>query len=265
MLGKVISMRVNGYKSWLEMVGTLISAILFLIGLAGVPGNLTTWFNWLSVLRAGVPWWVLIAVSIALAALIWVPKIKRRSILHERLRYGDVIKLRHKLTGCALHSHNLPYTHSNTSGQQQVTAFAGADRNDYWIVKGAHGFGAFDGRGGPVRSHDIIRLEHQSTRKNLHSHIGRPSPITGQQEVTAYGMDGLGDTNDDWRIDVEGGGEWRENLPIRLIHVGSNCALHSHSGQSHPLFTAGQQEVTCFPNRDDNDIWFATKVRDDGA
>jgi dolichyl-phosphate-mannose--protein O-mannosyl transferase len=146
-----------------------------------------------------------------------------------------------------------------------VTAFTGADQNDYWIVKKAHGFGEFDGKGRPVANHDIIRLEHRRTRKNLHSHVGHPSPITAQQEVTAYGTDGVGDTNDDWRIDVEEGGGWRENLPIRLIHVASGCALHSHSGHSHPQFTAGQQEVTCFPDRDFNDIWFAIKVHDDAA
>jgi len=84
--------------------------------------------------------------------------------------------------------------------QQQVTAFAGADPNDYWIVKKTHGFGEFDGKGCPVKNHDIVRLEHRSTRKNLHSHTGSPSPITGQQEVTAYGIDGIGDTNDNWAL-----------------------------------------------------------------
>jgi dolichyl-phosphate-mannose--protein O-mannosyl transferase len=144
--------------------------------------------------------------------------------------------------------------------QQQITAFAGADPNDYWIVKKAHGHGEFDRKGEYVKDQDIIRLEHRSTRKNLHSHINAPSPITGQQEVTAFGVDGIGDTNDNWRIDVENGGIWQENETIRLIHVATSCALHSHSGYSHQQFTSGQQEVTCFPNRDANDFWYALKI-----
>ena len=254
---------INEFKSWLRIIGSLVSAILFLIGLAGIPNNLTTWFEWLSILKTNVPWWGLILVSIGLAALIWIPIITRRTLSAQKIKYKDVIKLIHKRSRCSLHSHNIRYFHNSSSTQQQVTAFEGADPNDYWIVKKAHGFGEFDGKGYPVKNHDIIRMEHKNTRKNLHSHTGVPSPITGQQEVTAFGADGIGDTNDNWRIDVENGGKWRANEAIRLVHVASSCALHSHSGHRHKQFTACQQEVTCFPDRDDNDIWFAIKVHDD--
>ena len=255
-------MRSNEFEPWFRTIGTSVSAILFLIGLAGVPRNLTTWFKWLSILRTNVPWWGLIVASILLAALTWIPKILRCT---KKINYRDVIKLIHKQTGSSLHSHNITCSHNNSSRQQQVTAFAGADPNDYWIVKKAHGCGEFEGKGSPVTNRDIIRLEHRSTRKNLHSHKSVPSPLTGQQEVTAYGIDGIGDENDNWRIDVENGGKWRENVAIRLIHVRSGCALHSHAGHSHPQFTAGQQEVACYSDRDANDIWFAIKVHDDGS
>jgi dolichyl-phosphate-mannose--protein O-mannosyl transferase len=153
--------------------------------------------------------------------------IKWPTTLPQKIRYGDVIKLIHKGTGCSLHSHNISYSHNNTSGQQQVTAFAGADCNDYWTVNRPHGFGALEGRRRPVADHDIIRLDHQSTRKNLHSHVGHPSPITGQQEVTAYGTDGVGDPNDDWRIEVENGGEMaRESAyPVDPRFVGMRSSL----------------------------------------
>jgi dolichyl-phosphate-mannose--protein O-mannosyl transferase len=42
---------------------------------------------------------------------------------------------------------------------------------------------------------------------------------------------------------------------MRLIHVNTNHALHSHFGYSHPNWTASQQEVTGFSGRDDNDWW----------
>jgi hypothetical protein len=37
--------------------------------------------------------------------------------------------------------------------------------------------------------------------------------------------------------------------------------LHSHSGASHKDHTAGQQEVTCFAGRDDNDWWVLSELR----
>jgi hypothetical protein len=32
--------------------------------------------------------------------------------------------------------------------------------------------------------------------------------------------------------------------------------LHSHAWQTHPTYTAGQQEVTGYSLRDDNDWWY---------
>ncbi len=169
--------------------------------------------------------------------------------------YGNKVKLRHLATARTLHSHPLNYGHPRTSGQQQVTAYEGADDNDLWIVKGAHGQPDNHRAGQPVQNGDIIRLQHVLTGRNLHSHGGIPSPVTGQQEVTCFGDNGFGDDNDNWRVEIEGGGAWDTNRRMRLIHVNTNHALHSHFGFSHPNWTASQQEVTGFPARDDNDWW----------
>jgi LysM repeat protein len=170
-------------------------------------------------------------------------------------RYGSAIKLRHLLTGRTLHSHPHNYGHQGTSGQQQVTAFGGADDNDFWRVKGADGQPEDSRAGQPVQDGDIVRLEHVLTRRNLHSHGGIPSPVTGQQEVTCFGENGIGDGNDNWRVEIEGGGTWDAGKRMRLIHVGTDHALHSHEGFSHSDWTMGQQEVTGFLQRDDNDWW----------
>lgn len=45
--------------------------------------------------------------------------------------YGDIVKIKHVLTNTHLHSHAINYGHPNSSGQQQVTAFGGADDNDF--------------------------------------------------------------------------------------------------------------------------------------
>ena len=44
-----------------------------------------------------------------------------------------------------------------------------------------------------------IRLTHLDTGGNLHSHHVR-SPLSNQQEVTAYGENGEGDNGDDWVV-----------------------------------------------------------------
>ncbi|WP_121609810.1 MIR domain-containing protein [Mesobacillus foraminis] len=179
----------------------------------------------------------------------------------DAIRYGQTIKLSHLMTGLTLHSHALYYGHSRSSGQQQVTCFRGADDNDLWKVKGPHGTQANHRSNEPVQHGDVIRLEHVLTQLNLHSHSGHPSPVTGQQEVTCFGSGGQGDSNDNWRVEVEGGGQWNGQRRVRLIHLNTNHALHSHRGHSDSRWTAGQQEVTGFGGRDDNDWWWLLEIR----
>lgn len=50
---------------------------------------------------------------------------------------------------------------------------------------------------------DTVRLEHVLTKKNLHSHKER-SPLSNNQEVSCYGLDGDGDEADDWVIECIG-------------------------------------------------------------
>lgn len=213
-----------------------------------------------------LPVWSLLLIAVgAWLGISWALSRERTVGAHDTaesraILIGDTIRLLHRLTGFALHSHPALYSHPGTSRQQQVTAYRGADSNDYWVVKAQHGFGDTSRRGRVVSNGDIIRLEHRNTRKNLHSHRGTPSPVTGQQEVTAFGTDGVGDTNDNWRVDISQRGLWEEDVPMRLIHVLSECALHSHLGCAHPQYTSGQQEVTCFAQRDENDLWLAVRV-----
>ena len=169
------------------------------------------------------------------------------------LLYGAKIKLQHVQTGRRLHSHGARYP--GGSKQQQVTAFGGADDNDWWLVRGPHG-AAEPERGTAVAEGAVIRLTHVATRRNLHSHAIR-SPVTGQQEVSCYGSEGQGDANCNWRVllgqDASGA--------LRLQHV-STCRgagtashfLHSHR-QNLPGWGHGQGEVTVFGGRDDNDLW----------
>jgi len=170
-------------------------------------------------------------------------------------RYGAVVKLQHAATSLLLHSHPLHYGHPGGSGQQQVTCFGGYDDNDNWRLKGPDGVAGEFRAGERVQHGDVIRLEHVRTGRNLHSHGGFRSPVTGQQEVTCFGDAGVGDGNDNWRVEVEGGGAVELGVPMRLVHEATGAALHSHDGFSHPDWTRGQQEVTGFLDRDGNDFW----------
>lgn len=174
--------------------------------------------------------------------------------------YGSAVKLMHAGTTRVLHSHPLTYSHPGGSGQQQVTGFAGLDDNDWWRLRPAHGEAADSRAGQPVRHGDVLRLQHAATGRNLHSHPGFRSPVTSQQEVTCFGEAGVGDGNDDWRVEVEGGGTWETRKPVRFIHVATGCALHSHHGFSSARQTEGQQEVTAFPGRDGNDFWLLMEI-----
>jgi len=176
------------------------------------------------------------------------------------VKYRDIIKLIHFKTSVALHSHGINYHHEGSSKQQQVTGFGGADDNDYWIVKGPHGKDEFYNKGKPIKNGDVIRLEHLVTRRNLHSHKIL-SPVTKQQEVTAFSPqnNGTGNLDDNWRVEVENGEAWTAGNRIRLIHVNTNAALHSHHYGNE--YTSNQQEVTGFTNRNEDDFWLAELVK----
>jgi MIR domain len=171
-------------------------------------------------------------------------------------RIGSWVRLTHVATGKFLHSHAYNYAHPLSSGQQQVTcADPPADDADWWRLRVAHRANEHTAWDQPVGNGDIVRLEHIATNRNLHSHPHHPSPVTHQQEVTCYGTHGFGDSNDNWRVEHAGTGKVKAGSTIRLIHVNTNVALHSHTGFSHAVNTRGQQEVTGYFRRDNNDLW----------
>ena len=70
----------------------------------------------------------------------------------------------------------------------------------------------------PIKCGDIVRLEHLSTKKNLHSHH-ESSPLSGKQEVSAYGdKRGDGDTGDHWKVICKTD-FWERNNSIMFKHV----------------------------------------------
>lgn len=69
----------------------------------------------------------------------------------------------------------------------QITTYAHKDENNRWLVKLYNNDEQLNDTVRFVKHGDMIRLEHVSTRRNLHSHR-EPAPITKKHfQVTGYG------------------------------------------------------------------------------
>ncbi|MFT7819267.1 protein O-mannosyl-transferase 2 isoform X1, partial [Arapaima gigas] len=169
----------------------------------------------------------------------------------EYLAYGSVITLKNvRIAGGYLHSHWHLYPEGVGARQQQVTAYLHKDYNNLWLVHRQDGVEDRSGAPDFVRHGDIIRLEHRETTRNLHSHL-HEAPLTKKHlQVTGYGMNGTGDLNDLWQVEVCGGrpGDLVKVLrsKVRLLHRSTGCVLYS-SGKTLPKWGWEQVEVTCSP------------------
>uniref|UniRef100_A0A8B9DE70 Protein O-mannosyl-transferase 2 n=1 Tax=Anser cygnoides TaxID=8845 RepID=A0A8B9DE70_ANSCY len=179
----------------------------------------------------------------------------------EHLAYGSVITMKNlRMAGGYLHSHWHLYPEGVGARQQQVTAYLHKDLNNLWIIKKPDSDADPSSPVEFVRHGDIIRLEHKETSRNLHSHQ-HEAPLTRKHfQVTGYGINGTGDSNDFWRIEVVGRkpGKLIKVLrsQVRLTHVATGCILGS-SGKTLPKWGWEQVEVTCTPYLKDtpNSLW----------
>jgi len=164
---------------------------------------------------------------------------------------GSVLKLYNQRQGARLHSHDVKY--GSGSGQQSVTGSSSPDdHNSYWIVRGKHGSRC--DRGQIIKCGDEIRLQHLSTKRNLHSHFFQ-SPITHQQEVSAFGENGDGDTGDNWKVKCSSK-NWNRKDKIRFQHVDTGYFLHiSPEKFGRPI--AGQHEICGKYTEESNNLWIA--------
>jgi dolichyl-phosphate-mannose--protein O-mannosyl transferase len=129
--------------------------------------------------------------------------------------YGSAIKLRHRESEYYLNSEEKNL--NSGSGQQLVTTIkdAGSTNTLWWIRP------PFDSEHNPdaaaeyyynedteteyrlampIPCGSVVRLTHVGTGRNLHSH-GAQSPLSRQQEVTAFGEgDWKGDAGDNFRV-----------------------------------------------------------------
>ncbi|XP_050433413.1 stromal cell-derived factor 2 [Adelges cooleyi] len=163
----------------------------------------------------------------------------------EKVEYvtcGSVAKLFNSDLKVRLHSHDVKY--GAGSGQQSVTGTELAeDINSHWEIKAATK--KICKRGEPIKCGDIIRLTHLTTKKNLHSHLFS-SPLSGNQEVSAYGNKGEGDSGDHWFVDC-GGDFWERDDDVQLRHVDTGAYLMA-SSLSYGRPISGQREIAAVKN-----------------
>ncbi|KAK2162575.1 hypothetical protein LSH36_96g06009 [Paralvinella palmiformis] len=149
--------------------------------------------------------------------------------------YGSVVTIKnYRTAGGYLHSHPHLYPEGIGVRQQQVTTYSHKDENNKWRLK-PHNREVAEGE--PVtmvKNGDLVRLEHTMTRRNLHSHRER-APLSRQHyQVTCYGMNGTGDINDVFRLEVpnhQGEPLRTVRSVFRLVHYKTGCAVFSHSKQ----------------------------------
>lgn len=159
------------------------------------------------------------------------------NLKYDYVTCGSMIKLLNTYHQRRLHSHEVKY--GSGSGQQSVTGVDTAtSAGSYWRIAGPHEEECV--RGQPARCGDTLRLIHTETNKNLHSHLFS-SPLSSNQEISAYGNDGLGDTGDNWEL-VCSTTRWRRDGDVSLRHVDTGRFLAMTGNQfGRPI--SGHREV----------------------
>ncbi|KAM9004383.1 stromal cell-derived factor 2 isoform X1 [Sarcophilus harrisii] len=183
---------------------------------------------------------------------------------------GSVVKLLNTRHNVRLHSHDVHYGSGEPmgrglekerrkkslpggSGQQSVTGISDVDdSNSYWRIRGKTS--TVCERGTPVRCGQAIRLTHVNTGRNLHSHHFS-SPLSGNQEVSAFGEEGEGDYLDDWTV-LCSGSHWVRDDEVRFKHASTDVLL-SVTGEQYGRPISGQKEVHGMTQQNQNNYWRA--------
>ena len=121
----------------------------------------------------------------------------KATIESKTITYGSSLRIQNTITKYYLSSFGMNW--SSGSGLQIVTAVqSDKDINSLFTIKEGETY-PVKINGDPVLCGEVIRLEHIATGKNLHSHDFK-SYVTNSQEACAFGEDGNGDVNDNFRI-----------------------------------------------------------------
>ncbi|TPX65799.1 dolichyl-phosphate-mannose---protein mannosyltransferase [Chytriomyces confervae] len=174
------------------------------------------------------------------------------------IAYGSKISIKNGARGGGLlHSHIQTYPPgASGSEQQQVTCYHHKDQNNEWIVMTpAEEDMPAENEIKYLYEGDTIRLQHDQTKKLLHSHPLVAPVSKAHWEVSGYGNLSIPDPNDLWvveivkdgRLQLEGEKREIRSLTTRfaLRHKALGCLLHSGESKNLPEWGFKQAEVYC--------------------
>ncbi|KAI8387311.1 Dolichyl-phosphate-mannose-protein mannosyltransferase-domain-containing protein [Blakeslea trispora] len=161
--------------------------------------------------------------------------------------------------GGLLHSH--VQTYPEGSKQQQVTCYHHKDDNNHWLIRPPREYDVHEYENEEdenfvrfVKDGDIVRLQHTSTGRNLHSHPVNAPMTSSQWEVSCYGNETIGDNQDNWVVEVVDDFVYHNKERIRslttrfrLRHQELGCLLTA-DGNTLPQWGFKQTEVYCDKN-----------------
>ena len=140
---------------------------------------------------------------------------------------GSAVKLTHVESGGKYYLHSENKNLGGGSGQQIVTLIPEkSTTSTLWWIREAHD-DEYCITTSSIKCGSKIRLTHLDTMRNLHTHA-HTSPLSRQQEISAFGNDGNGDAMDDWIVECSTG-NWKRDTNIRLLHVGTQKYLGGSS------------------------------------
>jgi len=128
------------------------------------------------------------------------------------------------------------------SGQQLVTASPDKGGvSSLWLIREGHGMDPC-ASGDKIPFGSKIRLTHVETGGNLHSHLVR-SPLSNQQEITAFGQEGEGDHGDDWIVNPVTGSDafWKKDQAVFITHDATQKHLGCSEQAKFSMNNCGRQ------------------------
>jgi dolichyl-phosphate-mannose-protein mannosyltransferase len=163
--------------------------------------------------------------------------------------------------GGLLHSH--VQTYPEGSKQQQVTCYHHKDDNNHWTIRPPRDLdiNSYEKKDDEtfirfVKDGDVVRLQHASTLRNLHSHPVSAPLTSSQYEVSCYGDEEVGDNQDNWVVEIVDDFVYKDKervrsltTRIRLRHQIQGCLLTANS-EVLPQWGFKQTEVYCDKNND---------------
>ena len=184
------------------------------------------------------------------------------TIESKTITYGSSLRIQNTITKYYLSSFGMNW--STGSGLQIVTAVqSDKDINSLFTIKEGDTY-PVKINGDPVLCGEVIRLEHIATGKNLHSHDFK-SMVTNSQEACAFGEDGNGDVNDNFRITcykqndndtITGKTEFfLQHVPTeKWLYINYKTSMFN-DGNCRGCPIRGQREVSLTSKKDKQCLW----------